>query len=590
MPKIKVGPAFFDSVKGERISRSRSRSNLISDEVLVLAPLFFLFLFFGIILARLFYLQILRGDYYKTLSDQNRTRTLSISAPRGIIFDRNGKPLVSNSPSFKIIENGKVRLLSKDEALRMISDGKPVQNDVLRDYREAGAFAHVVGYIGQISPDEINLPEFDDYSSYDFVGKSGLEKEYEKYLHGVDGKFLYEVDSRGVLVRQLGEDPPTPGYNLNTTLDGDIGLSVESAMKGVEHGAVVVSDPRNGGILALFSAPSFDPNLFTHPASYKPEGQYKDVQSVLSDSQGLPLLDRATGGAYPPGSTFKLVAATAALEKGSIDENTEIEDTGILKVGTFSFGNWYYLQYGRTEGNLNIVGAIKRSNDIFFYKTAEKTGVDYISSWARTFGMGSKLNIDLPSEAEGTIPTIEWKEKNIGEQWYLGDTYNYGIGQGYILATPLQVNSFTEVFANGGTLWQPHLLADQTKAIKTGFIKPGNINLVRQGMLEACDTGGVAWPLFDFKVKNPKLKIDNIDYTQDASAGANMVHVKVACKTGTAETSPDKAPDAWITVFAPFNHPEIAVTVLVENGGEGSSIAGPIAKQILTDYFTKKNN
>lgn len=586
---MKIGPAFFDSVSEVRISKPRGGRNIVSAGFESAIPLFFLLLFFAIIIFRLFYLQVLRGNYYKNLSDQNRTRTEIVSAPRGIIFDYLGRPLVSNSPSFKISEKGRVRFLSKDEALRLIDQKKSVQNDVEREYLYKDAFAHVIGYIGQISPQEIILPEFNNYDLSDLVGKTGLEQEYEKILHGTNGKRLFEVDSLGNKIRELGTSAAIPGQNIITTLDRDIGASVEKAMEGVERGAVVVSDPRSGAIRALYSAPSFDPNIFTHSAKYIPQGDYLNVESILTDQNSKPLLNRAIGGVYPPGSTFKLISAIAALEKGSIKSDTKIEDTGILRVGEFSFGNWYFLQYGRKEGRINIVDAIKRSNDIFFYKVAEVTGVDYISSWAHNFGLGEKLGIDLPEEASGNVPTVKWKEKEIGEQWYLGDTYNYGIGQGYLLTNPLQVNMFTTVFANGGTLYQPHILLNhEARIMKQGFIKKENIELVRQGMLQSCDTGGVAWPLFQFKVKNSKLKIDDRDYFHDASASADMVRVKLACKTGTAESGGDNKPHAWITVFAPFNKPEIAVTVLVENGGEGSSVAGPIAKEILQDYFEKK--
>lgn len=384
-----------------------------------------------------------------------------------------------------------------------------------------------------------------------------------------------------------------------TTLDLDIGLSVASAAKSVEKGAIVVSDPRSGAILALYSRPSFDPNVFTlwlnneTSASYDfiPDGEYETVESILSDNEKQPLLNRAIGGLYPPGSTFKLVTAVAALEKQAIESDTRIADTGILRVGEFSFGNWYFLQYGKTDGELNVVGAMKRSNDIFFYKAAELTGVENISSFAHQFGLGDKFGIDLDGEEKGTVPSPSWKEDIIGEPWYLGDTYNYGIGQGYLLTTPLQINTMAAVFANRGTLFAPHLIKGKSHILKKNFIKKENIDLVAEGMRQSCDTGGVAWPFFGFKVKNEKLKVDGRDYVREASDSANTVRVSVACKTGTAEIGDkDTKPHAWITVFAPFYKPEISVTVLVENGGEGSSVAGPIAKEILQDYFEKKTN
>ncbi|MBI2420592.1 MAG: hypothetical protein HYV38_00720, partial [Candidatus Levybacteria bacterium] len=217
-------------------------------------------------------------------------------------------------------------------------------------------------------------------------------------------------------------------------------------------------------------------------------------------------------------------------------------------------------------------------------------GVENISSFAKDFGLGAKFGIDLPGEEKGTVPSPSWKEEYVGEQWYLGDTYNYGIGQGYLLTTPLQVNVMTVVFANGGKLYQPHLLKTQNSKPKTqNFIKKEYIDLVREGMRQSCGTGGVAWPFFDFKVKNERLPVDNQDFIEEASGAARTVRIQVACKTGTAEIADkEKDPHAWITVFAPFYDPEIVLTVLVENGGEGSSVAGPIAKKILTEYFERK--
>lgn len=590
---VKVGHAFSDHVTHEKSGRRYGSNNFSSYGFSKLIPFLLIILLAGILVGRLLYIEVFQGAYYKKLSNQNRTRITIIPAGRGVILDRKGRALVANSPAFKLVEekDGKknITILGRDDALKKISQGVDIKNDVLRDYIYKSAFTHVLGYVGPISEDEVSRPEFSDYAVSDFVGKLGLEKSYESLLHGKNGKELFEVDSRGKMTRSLGNEPPQDGKNLNTTLDLDIGLSVAEAFRHVEKGAVIVSDPRDGGILAIYSKPTFDPNIFTHPDKYEAEGDYKAPENTITDSENQPLLDRAISGTYPPGSTFKLITATAALEDGSIKPDTQIEDTGILKVGAFSFGNWYFLQYGRREGSLDIVGAIKRSNDIFFYKAAEETGVDNVSLWAKTFGLGSKSGIDLYGEAHGTVPTVEWKKQAIGEQWYLGDTYNYGIGQGYLLTTPLQVNMWATVFANGGTLYKPHLIAGKKEAIKKNFIKGEYMGLIREGMRQSCDTGGVAWPLFDFKVKNPNLIIDNNDYSEEASGGARFTRVKLACKTGTAEIGgADTKPHAWITVFAPFTHPEIAVTVLVENGGEGSSIAGPVARDILKDYFEKK--
>jgi len=586
--KKKVGIAFADFVTQEKISRRSGESYRLS-EIITIVPLFLLAVLFALLILRLFYLQVLRSYYYKDLADSNRTRTKTLTAPRGVILDRDGKPLVSNSPAFKILENGKVRILTKDDALELLANGKAVENNIERQYLYGEAFAHVLGYVGQLSAEEAILPNFEKYHILDSVGKAGLEKEYESILHGQNGKELHEVDSMAKNLRPLGKQDPVAGKNLLTTLDLEVGLAVEAAMKNVKKGAVVVSDPRDGGILAIFSKPTFDTNIFTHPKEYVASGEYSTREQLLMDSENQPLLDRAISGTYPPGSTFKLITAAAALEKGEFTGDTQIEDTGVLRVGTFSFGNWYFLQHGRKDGLVDVVDAIKRSNDIYFYKAAESAGVDNISALARIFGLGEYSGIDLPGEAKGTVPSPEWKMEVLSEPWYLGDTYNYGIGQGYLLTTPLQVNTFTVFFANEGKLYKPHLLQGKEKLLKKDFIKKEYIELVRQGMKESCEVGGVAWPFFDFKVKNSHLRIDDLDYFKAASAGAEMVQVKVGCKTGTAETGGEEtSPHAWITVFAPFYKPEIVVTVLVENGGEGSSVAGPIARDILKVYFENK--
>lgn len=550
---------------------------------------FILFLFLGILFIRAFFLQVVKGQYYRAISDSNRTKTVLIHAPRGIIFDRNGKPLTYNIPGFRENLNGKTLFLDQNQALPLIAEGKNLEIDTLRAYPYKEIAAHVLGYIGQISPQELSDPLFENYTATSIVGKEGIEKTYESRLKGIDGKKLYEVDSTGKVIRELGRDEPVIGENINLALDIDLQKKVYDAAKEIKKGAVIVSNPK-GEIFALVSKPVFDPNLFTQSSEYKnsSESGYMTLDSILLDSQNQPLLDRAVSGVYPPGSTFKIVVASAALKDKTIDQNFQIEDTGILKVGAFSFSNWYFTGYGRTDGLVNVVKGIQRSNDIFFYKLAELLGVDKLAIGASKFGLGKKLGIDLPSEASGTLPTVEWKQKNIGEQWYLGDTYHYGIGQGYLLTTPLQVNAWTQAIANGGRLYRPHLLKENPQVLASSLLDKNSFDLIRQGMIEACSTGGVAWPLFNFSVHNPKIVIDNKNILPVASGAADMRQVVIACKTGTAENGNSTTlPHAWITLFAPAFNPQIVVTVLSENSGEGSNIAAPIAKKILEAYFSK---
>ena len=357
-----------------------------------------------------------------------------------------------------------------------------------------------------------------------------------------------------------------------------------SALDG-QKGAIIASVPQTGEILTLYSSPSFDPNSFI-----KGEG----VDRLLLDPN-LPLYNRAISGTYPPGSTFKIVSSIAGLESGILDKSTQFEDTGILRVGDFSFGNWYFLQYGRVEGLINVVRALARSNDIFFYKVAEGLGVDKLADWGVRFGMGKPLGIDIEGEVGGVMPDREWRKRVKNADWYLGDTYHVGIGQGDILTTPLQVNQWTNIIASNGKSCKPHLLKirNSKSEIRNECVdlklKKENIELVKEGMKQACDTGGTGWPLFEFKVKSLKLKVDERNFFDGGTASGSaekLVKIPVACKTGTAEYgNPENHTHAWFTVFAPIENPQIAITVLVEGGGEGSSVAAPIAKKMLEEWF-----
>lgn len=591
MKKGSVGHAFSDHVFEEKISKKRGGSRFKGRGLYRFLPLVILFTFFILLSLRLFTLQIVRAEYYSRLSDENRIRRFLVPAPRGIIFDRNGKALVRNIPAYSILENGKIKWLTNDEALKKLAKGEPVLLTVKRDYLYKDIFAHVIGYIGQINEKEVLHPEFKNYGLSDFTGRLGLEQEYEKVLHGENGKLLYEVNAKGEIIRLLGSQDARGGAIINTTLDIDLQKTAKEAMSKIERGAVLVSDPRNGSVLALYSNPSFDPNLFTREDAYEPSGQYSNQEEILSDDKKFPLLDRAISGVYPPGSTFKILTSIAALQTKAVTEDTEIEDTGTITVGGSVFGTWNYLEYGRKEGFMDIITAIKRSNDIFFYRAGMDTGIEKLSEWSKSVGLGELSGIDLPGEVKGTIPDPVWKEKTLGEQWYLGDTINMSIGQGYLETTPLQINLLTQIVANGGKLYKPHLLKNDVRIIKKDFILKQNLEIIRSGMKAACEQGGTGYPMFGFKVKNSNLKADGLDYLKTASSGAEMVNVTMGCKTGTSESHGYEAKShAWFTVFAPFYNPEIAITVLAENSGQGSDVAAPIAKEIMTKYFESKNS
>lgn len=584
-----VGHAFSDHVFEEHLKRKRGFSGSNLEGFGRLIPLLILCLVFALLAMRLFTLQIVRASYYSRLSDANRIRTELIAAPRGIIFDRNGEALVRNIPAFGIVKNNKVEWLEQDVALKMASNGTSVLAIVKRDYLYKDIFSHVIGYVGQVNSNELLLPDYSDYGISDFTGRMGLEEQYEKFLHGQNGKQLYEVNAKGKRIRLLGEEEARQGVVLKTTLDVGIQKAAAKAMESIDRGAVVVTDPRDGSVMALYSKPSFDPNLFTREPSYKPEGPYEKKEDILLDDEKFPLLDRVIAGVYPPGSTFKIVTSLAALSSNAIKPDTEFEDTGILSIGGSNFGTWNYLETGRKEGFMNVERALVRSNDIFFYDAAMKTGIDTLSSWSKKLGLGERTGIDIPGEVKGTVPNPSWKKEEIDEQWYLGDTINMSIGQGFLEVTPMQVNLYTQLVANGGELIKPHLLFGDIRIIKKDFIAKEHIEIVKNGMKGACEPGGTGYPLFNFKIKNERLKVDELDYVKDSSAGANFVRVTMGCKTGTSEAHGDNAKShAWFTVFAPFYNPEIAITVLAENAGQGSDIAAPVARDILKVYFEKK--
>lgn len=606
--KTDIGFAFGDHIRTEKIKkRGGSESSHFTARTSL--PLLFLFVVISICIGRLVYLQLFQGSYYRALSDSNRIRTQVVYAPRGIIFDRNGIPLVFNVPGFRQVIKcdpkkkcmDKVVLLNKEQAFSFIAKGdKNISYDSLREYTYKEAMAHVLGYIGQISMDDLKKSEYVDYPADAFIGRTGIEKEYEHILRGKDGDQLVEVDAYGGKVRPLGQKDPVAGQDITLTLDAKLQQAVYSAMREIQKGAVIASKP-NGEILAIVSKPSYDPNLFTLDRTYSAatESAYKNISSILTDGENQPLLDRAIGGVYPPGSTFKLVVAAAGLNEGIIDSSYSVTDTGILKVGKFSYANWYFTNYGRKEpGQVNVVRGLARSNDIFFYKLAELINVDRISAMAKRFGLGNITGIDLPGESEGTVPTREWKEENIGESWYLGDTYHYGIGQGFLLTTPLQVNMWTAAIANKGVLAKPYLIKDPafvplrqgfggTSAGRQKLLSGKTIDLIRQGMIDSCSPGGVAWPLFEFKVESRKSKVDGRNVMKVASGSVNARQISIACKTGTAQHGGEETlPHAWITLFAPAYDPEIVVTVLNESSGEGSNEAAPVAKKILEAYFS----
>ncbi len=528
-----------------------SLSSIKSQSWLVWFVRGFLVVVFLILFARLFELQLIRGDYFRGLSEGNRIRRIPILAPRGQILARGGEVLVGN----------KVVNLKSGTELKN-SEKDELNPTTLRDYKLGSAIGHISGYVGEVNKDELGKVKGQCTNKGprklgSYVGRTGLESIYECVLSGEDGEELVEVNALGKKIRSLGKKDPVPGTDIKTTIDFGLQSKIAELMKG-KKGSIVISDG-NGAILALYSAPSYDPNIFVDPE------KREDINSVIADKDHL-LFNRTIGGLFHPGSIYKPIVATAALEEGKIDKNYSFNDTGSIVVkniyGTYSYKNWFFTQYGGTEGNINLVRALARSTDTFFYKVGELTGVENLHKWSSNFGLDQKTGIDLPGEVEGLVPNSEWKLKTKKERWFLGDTYNLSIGQGDLALTPIEMNIAISSLSNGGKLCKAHLMEQDSDCKEIG-LNNVSIDLVKDGMKAACSTGGTAYTFFDFKEKS------NVD---------------VFCKTGTAQDEKGE-PHAWFTAFAPSVNPEIVITVLVENGGEGSKVAGPIAREIFNYWF-----
>lgn len=549
-------------------------------------------IFFFLYLGRLFQLQVLGGRELLVLAENNRVHRQKIAAPRGLILDRTGRVLADNRPVYLLLEGEEkgqeeegegrgrdegqgegeegqeAKVLSREEALALQAanrDGQ-LKIELKRNYPAGSVLAHLLGYLGQVSLAELGEERLDlkGYRSDSLIGQAGIEAQYEEMLRGREGSELVEVNTQGEVVRRMGRILPSPGKALSLAIDERLQKKAAEAfgeIAGQEaKGAVVATNPQNGEVLVLYSAPSFDPNLFLNP-----EGQGQ-LMELITDEENQPFINRAIAGLYPPGSTFKMVTAIAGLEEGEITPQTKFIDTGVVRYGAFTYTNWYYTSHGKTEGEINVARALARSTDTFFYKLGEWVGIQKLNQWGEKFGVNQKTGLDLPSERAGFMATPEWKEKERGEKWFLGNTYHLAIGQGDLALTPIGVNQITSAIANEGKICTPRML--KLGAENTPYepdcrdlgIKKEYLETVKEGMIGACSPGGTA-------------------------GSFAALPFKTACKTGTAEIGDDKHTHAWFTAFAPIDDPQISVTVLVERGGEGSSISAPIAKEILREWF-----
>lgn len=496
--------------------------------------------------GRVFQLTVVEGTYHRERSDGNRFLSVRLGAERGILFDRNGVPLVHNVPAYKrqvqgtTLKQGLFEPITREVALAYGHDqGQRVYFDVRRVYDCGRPCAGVIGYINEIDAGELeNMGS--GYVMGDLVGKAGLERVYEWELRGRPGSEVVEVDARGQMVRLISEETSKPGQDLKLTLDMELQKYIYDLMEGM-IGSVVVQKPQTGEVLALVSWPSFNP---------------ADVAGSLAEPH-QPFYNRALQAAYPPGSVFKMVPSIAALEEGRVTANTMIEDTGVIMIDEFRFGNWLWLEHGRTDGMVDVVKALQRSNDIYYYRVGGMLGAEKIAEWARIFGFGEAWSISGLRSVSGVVPDPRWKERTRGERWFLGNTYHYAIGQGDLTVTPLQVNVMIGALANDGVLCPPILLEREVgqDSCRQLNLQADYLKLVHEGMVKACEPGGTGAPFFD-------------------------IGGEVACKTGTAQHEARTLPHAWFTLYAPADNPELAVTVMMERAGQGSEVAGPVAREI----------
>ena len=550
-------------------------------------------------------LQIKHPEIYNERAERNRIKELPIVAPRGKILDRDGRVIVDNHSTWSLILS---RENLRTEHLHEIADGLHLDYDDLvrkvnryksrpkyepiiikeeltpadlafvdshrdpetfpemetiesqrRLYPQNGVLAHVIGYTGEISEPELDIPEYAKYNQGQIIGKTGIEKEYNETLMGVDGERQSVVDNRGKEREVLGIKEAKPGRNLQLTIDLDLQVVAELSLQG-HRGAVVALNPQNGEILAMASQPTFDPNKF---AVRIKSADWKE----LTRDPGNPLLNRAIQAQWAPGSTFKPIIALAGLESGSINK-----ETTFFCGGGASFFGHYYACWGK-HGEVSLHKGITQSCDSYFYNVGNKTGIDSIAFYAHQAGLGEKSGVDLPNEASGTVPSPEWKLRNFREKWYAGETISVSVGQGAVTVTPLQIARAIGGLAAGGVWHTPHLLVAGTKTEQPyeWTLNPENVHDIVYGMYGVVNEGGTG-------------------------ARAQIPHIDVCGKTGSAQIAsaeyekahPGMKDNAWFVGYAPCYKPEIIVSVLWENVGIHGQFAAPTARDVIKAYFDKK--
>ncbi len=582
----------------------------------------FLGIAFFLIFIHLWYLQVIKGGELRRLSENNRIRIRENPADRGILFDRKGRVLAHNRPSFEVslipedlkinpevlTKVGEMLDMDQDEignklkSLKRRPPFKPVKiksdidwNELAllefnrvhlpglvvdvrprRNYNYGDLASHLIGYLGEVDENELKQSKDVSYRMGALIGKYGVEYRWETDLKGVDGGRQMEVDALGREIKPLQSVDPFPGNNLFLTIDLDLQRVAEEAFQD-KSGALIAMDPQNGRILAMVSKPSFDPNLFAR--NILPE----EWNSLMEDARH-PLQNKGIQGQYPPGSVFKIVTAVAGLESGIITPNTQITCTGAYPYGNRNFRCW---KEGG-HGTISLHRALVESCDIYFYQAGLKTGVDLIAHYANELGLGKATGIALTHEKAGTVPSSSWKKKHSGAPWYSGETLSFSVGQGYINATPLQLVALMSAVANGGRFYLPQVV-ERVEDIygkvlreyrpverRRANISEETLHIIQEALMGAVNephgTGGVC-ALKDFKVAGK-------------TGTAQVVTMPQNFRKGDTNRLPLRFRDhAWFATYAPVENPRIAIAVLVENGGFGAAAAAPIAKKVFEKFF-----
>ena len=573
---------------------------------------------FAVLLGRMVYLQLWRGDYYATQSDGNRLRQSRILAPRGIIYDSEGKELVNNLPGYAVVLqkqssykpetlqrlsnllqmpveeiNAKIKasenfyepimlknnldqqMVTKIEEQRRYMPEVMLSVQPIRNYPYHELAVHALGYVGEVSAYEIEQGLFKNISQGSLVGKAGLEKTYDKYLRGEDGAFMEEVDVAGNVVKHYDSVQPVPGKNLKLTIDYELQKELEAftdkhlaflrssgIAPGARAAAVVAIDPRNGAVRAMVSRPGYDPNWFVHGISSK------NWNSINNDPN-YPMNNKVITGEYPPGSTFKIVTGSAAFELKKVGLDEPIFDGGFHPMVP-TMGN----AGGEVLGWLTFIKALAMSDNVYFYELGYRVGIDNIEKYAHIFGFGERTGIDLEGESKGLVASKKVKREIWDEDWRLGDTFNAAIGQGFNLTTPIQLSVMLSIVANGGTKYQPYLVDSIINSDGSLFEKPKRaegkhidvsqqtIDYIRMGMSATTQEGGTA----SYFAGLPK---------------------PIAGKTGTAENSHGRDHGLFVA-YGPVDDPELVVVCIVEQGGFGSVAAGPIVYKAFEEFFQER--